>query len=122
MLENKIQDLIEALNRNTDAILATLGKPQAIPELKLIETVVKNAEEEVKVDQVEEKPEANPITPADIRGLAVKLLDMGKRKEIEKINEQFGIARLSEATPEKFQELYDKLLEVVAKYEKPRKD
>jgi hypothetical protein len=119
MIENTIQDLINALNRNTDAILATFGKNNT-PELKVVEEKVKKKKEVAVVVPIVEVPKVqaeDEITIDDVRRIATQLLEIGKREDVVKVNSTFNITRLSEAKDEQLKPLFDKLTEIYKGYE-----
>lgn len=116
MLENKIQALIEALNENTQAILSLTGqattKGTALlnPPLKLVEEPKEVVKEEVK------------ITLAELRAIASKLLDFGKKSEVVKLLADYKLERLSDAKPELYNELSNKLNKLVSEHEQALKN
>ena len=89
MIEQKIQELIEALNSNTAALLS---KPVTQTELPLKTETLKKQEPAKTAAPTQEAP-----TIAEWREIAQKLLDAKQRVKIDEINQKFGLKRITEA-------------------------
>lgn len=105
MIEEKIDQLIAALNANTAALAGSAAK----------------AEEPKATKTPDPKPVATP-TPApaaettptgptmtDLRALAQQLVDAGRVSDVKDANKALGFAKVSECPPDKFAELHTKL-------------
>ena len=147
MIEDKIQQLIEALNANTDALLkqgrinATITTqpikwidsepattplpftpltPVATPAVAVIDDTLAKIEK-LKADQAAQKaveqaakPAAPAITLESLTELALKVVSLGPTaaKRIKALNESHGIEKITKCPPDKFQAVWDSLIEL----------
>ena len=137
MIENKIDEVIsainrltEALNNRTSAVETTDDGPVTAEEEKLgqiLDTLQQRVEEpkpkKAKKEKpapapVEEAPAAAPepepapvaeITISQIREAAQRALDNGKLNEVIAINKEYGLKRISDAAVEQYGEILAKL-------------
>jgi hypothetical protein len=144
MIEEKIQQLIEALNANTAALLkhgqvnvttttqpikliesehTVAGQPVvtpvATPAVAVIDDTLAKIEK-LKADQAAQKAveqaakPASSITLESLTELALKVVSLGPTaaKRIKALNEGHGIKRITECPPDKFQAVWDSLIEL----------
>ena len=144
MIEDKIQQLIEALNANTAALLkqgrinvttttqgiTLLGSehtvagqpvvtPVATPAVAVIDDTLAKIEK-LKADQAAQKAveqaakPASTVTLESLTELALKVVTLGPvaAKRIKAVNESHGIEKISKCPPEKFQAVWDSLVEL----------
>jgi hypothetical protein len=106
MIENKIQELIEALNANTAALLsgaaskpAKKEKPAKSEEPAVVTHTAEDskAAAEVVKAQVVEAPKPVEITVTDIRAVCQLILDAGQKEKLREINTKHGIERATAA-------------------------
>lgn len=104
MIEEKIDQLIAALNANTAALAGSAAKP---PKAEKPKTEEKKSE----TAKVEEKKPDAPVGPTmtDLRALAQQLVDAGRVSDVKDANKALGFAKVSECPPDKFTELHTKL-------------
>ena len=100
MIEQKIDQLIAALNANTEALLSSrsVQKPVQVEIPTIPEVVV-----------TPPPPTAPKVTLEDIRTVANKLLEAGKLSAVKQINESFKVKKLSDIDPSNHQAVYDRL-------------
>jgi len=103
MIEQKIDQLIAALNANTEALLSsrTVQKPVQVEIPTIPEVVVTPPPPPI--------PPAPKVTLEDIRTVANKLLEAGKLSVVKQINESFKVKKLSDIDPSNHQAVYDRL-------------
>jgi len=100
MIEQKIDQLIAALNANTEALLSsrTVQQPVQIEIPTTPEVVVTPPPAPVPT-----------VTLEDIRAIANKLLEAGKLSVVKQINETYKVKKLSDIGHSNHQAVYDRL-------------
>lgn len=100
MIEQKIDQLIAALNANTEALLSsrTVQQPVQI-EIPTVPEVV-----------VTPPPAPEPtVTLEDIRAVANKLLQAAKLSVVKQINESYKVKKLSDISKSDYNAVYERL-------------
>ena len=107
MIEQKIQELIEALNANTAALTGTAPKTKKAKSETTAEKIVTPPAAEVAADPVSVPPAPEPVaaTPAPspeitqtaMREVCQQILDKGAKEKLREINTKHGLARATES-------------------------
>jgi hypothetical protein len=107
MIEQKIQELIEALNANTAALTGTAPKTKKAKSETTVYNIVTPPAAEVAVDPVSVPlaPEPVAATPAPspeitqtaMREVCQQILDKGAKEKLREINTKHGLARATES-------------------------
>jgi hypothetical protein len=109
MIEQKIQELIEALNANTAALTGTAPKTKKAKSETTAEKIVTPPAAEVAVEPVSVPPAPEPVaaTPAPapspeitqtaMREVCQQILDKGAKEKLREINTKHGLARATES-------------------------
>ena len=87
MIEKKIEDLIDAIDRNTAALLGSAGKTDKQPEKAPRKTAVKAVEETKAVEE-----ESPSVAPEAVKAALDSLLKANKRKEAKALLATFDSA------------------------------
>jgi len=107
MIEQKIQELIDALNANTAALTGTAPKTKKAKSETTAEKIVTPPAAEVAVEPVSVPPAPEPVaaTPAPspeitqtaMREVCQQILDKGAKEKLREINTKHGLARATES-------------------------
>ena len=107
MIEQKIQELIDALNANTAALTGTAPKTKKAKSETTVEKIVTPPAAEVAVEPVSVPPAPEPVaaTPAPspeitqtaMREVCQQILDKGAKEKLREINTKHGLARATES-------------------------
>lgn len=106
MIEQKIQELIEALNANTAALTGTAPKIKKAKSETTAEKIV--TPPAVEVDAAPAKVQEVPVTPPPVvaasdisltamREVCQQILDKGAKDKLREINTKHGLARATES-------------------------
>lgn len=114
MLEVEIQKLTAALEANTAALFKS-GTVTTIAAASTTSAEPTAAEKKKAAAEAEKKRLADAAASAgptlqDVREVAQKLVDMGRKPALKEVNIKLGVAKISELPPEKLGEA-KKLLE-----------
>ena len=107
MIEQKIQELIEALNANTAALTGTAPKTKKAKSETTVEKIVTPPAAEVAADPGSVPPAPEPVAPAPapspeitqtaMREVCQQILDKGAKEKLREINTKHGLARATES-------------------------
>lgn len=107
MIEQKIQELIEALNANTAALTGTAPKTKKAKSETTAEKIVTPPVAEVAAEPVSVPPAPEPVAPAPapspeitqtaMREVCQQILDKGAKEKLREINTKHGLARATES-------------------------
>lgn len=89
-LESILTKLVEAIDKNTAAILSRAPAPAPTTETATAATVTTAA---ITKPKEQEKPKPIGATEEDITALMQVLLDKGKKADLKALNAEFGVER-----------------------------
>lgn len=106
MIEQKIQELIDALNANTAALTGTAPKTKKVKSETTAEKIV--TPPAVEVDAAPVSVQEVPVTPpvaastseismTAMREVCQQILDKGAKDKLREINTKHGLARATES-------------------------
>ena len=105
-IEQAIRDLTTAIDNLSAALKSANGVPVApAPAVRHDEPVAPMP----PAPRLEPAPVDQPVTEADLRAAAQKLLQAKRLPDILRINKDFGIRRITECPPDRYAALFDAL-------------
>lgn len=80
-----------------------------IDQLAVIRVQLDELEKEIRGMMTPKEEEKPPVTMADVRGLMAEKWNLGKRDEVRSLLAEYGAKKLTEVSPEHYEELAEKI-------------
>lgn len=80
-----------------------------LDQLAVIRVQLDELEKEIRGMMTPKEEEKSPVTMADVRGLMAEKWNLGKRDEVRSLLAEYGAKKLTEVSPEHYEELAEKI-------------